>query len=63
MNEAIQKILTKYDIRSIDDSIRALREVMQQIALLRLLFWGFGEANFLKGLLSMVVQRCVFFLD
>jgi predicted nucleotidyltransferase component of viral defense system len=36
MNEAIRQILAKYDIRSLDDSIRALREIMQEIALLGL---------------------------
>jgi len=36
MNEAIRQILAKYEIRSLDDSLRALREVMQEIALLGL---------------------------
>jgi len=36
MNEAIRQILSKYEIRSLDDSIRALREIMQEIALLGL---------------------------
>ncbi|MBN1224748.1 MAG: nucleotidyl transferase AbiEii/AbiGii toxin family protein [Candidatus Aminicenantes bacterium] len=36
MNEAIHQILSKYEIRSLDDSIRALREIMQDIALLGL---------------------------
>ncbi len=36
MNEAIRQILAKYDIYSLDDSIRALREIMQEIALLGL---------------------------
>ena len=36
MNEAIRQILAKYEIRSLNDSLRALREVMQEIALLGL---------------------------
>lgn len=36
MNEAMRQILAKYEIRSLDDSIRALREIMQEIALLGL---------------------------
>ncbi len=36
MNEAIRHMLAKYEIRSSVDSIRALREVMQEIALLGL---------------------------
>jgi len=36
MNEAIRQILATYEIRSLDDSLRALREIMQEIALLGL---------------------------
>jgi predicted nucleotidyltransferase component of viral defense system len=36
MNEAIRQILANYEIRSVEDSLRALREVMQEIALLGL---------------------------
>jgi predicted nucleotidyltransferase component of viral defense system len=36
MNEVIRQILATYDIRSLDDSLKALREVMQEIALLGL---------------------------
>ena len=36
MNEAIRQILATYEIRSLEDSLRALREVMQEIALLGL---------------------------
>lgn len=36
MNEAIRQILAKYEIRSLGDSLQALREVMQEIALLGL---------------------------
>jgi predicted nucleotidyltransferase component of viral defense system len=36
MNEVIRQILATYDIRSMDDSLKALREVMQEIALLGL---------------------------
>ncbi|NTV80153.1 MAG: nucleotidyl transferase AbiEii/AbiGii toxin family protein [Candidatus Aminicenantes bacterium] len=50
MNEAIRQILDKYEIRSLDDSLRALREVMQEIALLGL--WRskfFEKAAFYGG--------------
>jgi len=36
MNEAVRQILAAYEIRSVEDSLRALREVMQEIALLGL---------------------------
>jgi len=36
MNEAIRQLLAAYEIRSVEDSLRALREVMQEIALLGL---------------------------
>jgi len=36
MNEAVRQILAAYEIRSVGDSLRALREVMQEIALLGL---------------------------
>ena len=36
MNEAIRQMLTAYEIRTVGDSLRALREVMQEIALLGL---------------------------
>ena len=50
MNEAIRQILATYEIRSLDDSLRALREVMQEIALLGL--WRskfFEKAAFYGG--------------
>jgi len=50
MNEAIRQILAKYEIRSLNDSLRALREVMQEIALLGL--WRskfFEKAAFYGG--------------
>ena len=36
MNEAIRQMLATYEIRSLGDSLRALREIMQEIALLGL---------------------------
>jgi len=36
MNEAIRQMLATYEIRTVGDSLRALREVMQEIALLGL---------------------------
>jgi len=50
MNEAIRQILSTYEIRSVEDSLRALREVMQEIALLGL--WRskfFEKAAFYGG--------------
>lgn len=50
MTETIRTILSKYKIRSLDDSIRALREIMQEIALLGL--WRskfFEKAAFYGG--------------
>jgi predicted nucleotidyltransferase component of viral defense system len=50
MNEAIRQILAAYEIRSLDDSLRALREVMQEVALLGL--WRskfFEKAAFYGG--------------
>ena len=32
MNEPIRQMLAAYEIRSLDDSLRALREIMQEIA-------------------------------
>lgn len=36
MNEAVRQMLSAYEIRSVGDSLRALREIMQEIALLGL---------------------------
>lgn len=36
MNEAVTRMLAKYEPKSVDDSIRALREIIQEIALLGL---------------------------
>jgi len=50
MNEAIRQMLATYEIRSLDDSLKALREVMQEIALLGL--WRskfFEKAAFYGG--------------
>jgi len=50
MNEAVRQILAAYEIRSVEDSLWALREVMQEIALLGL--WRskfFEKAAFYGG--------------
>ena len=50
MNEAIRQILAAYEVRSLEDSLRALREVMQEVALLGL--WRskfFEKAAFYGG--------------
>lgn len=58
MNEAIRQILATYEIRSLDDSLRALREVMQEIALLGL--WRskfFEKVAFYGGTALRVLYR------
>jgi len=50
MNEAVRQMLARHEIRSLDDSLRALREIMQEIALLGL--WRgkfFEKAAFFGG--------------
>jgi len=50
MNEAVRQMLATYEVRSVEDSLRALREVMQEIALLGL--WRskfFENAAFFGG--------------
>ncbi len=50
MNEALRQMLGSYEIRTLDDSLRALREIMQEIALLGL--WRgkfFEKAAFYGG--------------
>ncbi len=50
MNEAVRQMLATYEIRSVQDSLRALREIMQEIALLGL--WRskfFEKAAFYGG--------------
>jgi hypothetical protein len=36
MNEAVTRMLAKYETKSVDDSVRALREIIQEVALLGL---------------------------
>ncbi len=50
MNEAVRQMLASYEIRSVSDSLRALREIMQEIALFGL--WRgkfFEKAAFYGG--------------
>ena len=50
MNEAIRQMLSAYEIKSLEDSLRAHREIMQEIALLGL--WRgkfFEKAAFYGG--------------
>ncbi len=50
MNEAVRQMLAAYEVRSVQDSLWALREVMQEIALLGL--WRgkfFEKAAFYGG--------------
>ncbi len=58
MNEAVRQILATYEIRSVQDSLWALREVMQEIALLGL--WRgkfFEKAAFYGGTALRVLYR------
>ncbi|MCG2814402.1 MAG: nucleotidyl transferase AbiEii/AbiGii toxin family protein, partial [Candidatus Aminicenantes bacterium] len=60
MNEAIRQMLSKYDLITRDDYIRALREILQEIALLGL--WRskfFEKAAFYGG----TALRILFGLD
>ena len=52
MNEAIRQILSTYEIRRVEDSLRALREVMQEIALL-----GLWRSKFFEKAASMGARR------
>ena len=50
MNDAIFRMLDRYECQSVDDYVRALREIMQEIALLGL--WRskyFEKAAFYGG--------------
>ncbi|MGZ5468480.1 MAG: nucleotidyl transferase AbiEii/AbiGii toxin family protein [Candidatus Aminicenantales bacterium] len=49
MNEAIRQMLATYEIRALEDSLRALREVMQEIALLGLWRSKFFEKTAFYG--------------
>lgn len=49
MNEAIHQMLASYEIRSVGDSLRALREIMQEIALLGLWRSKFFERAAFSG--------------
>src|SRR6266702_4632825 len=43
MHEAVTRMLAKYEPKSVDDSVRALREIIQEVALLGLWRQGFFE--------------------
>ena len=50
MNEAVARMLNRYECQSVEDYVRALREIMQEIALLGL--WRskfFEKAAFYGG--------------
>ena len=49
MHEAISQMLSKYECRTTDDYIRALREIMQEIALLGLWRMKFFEKTAFYG--------------
>ena len=36
MHEAVTRMLARYEPKSVDDSVRALREIIQEVALLGL---------------------------
>ena len=49
MNEAVRQMLSSYDVRSVEESLRALREIMQEIALLGLWRSKFFEKGAFYG--------------
>jgi predicted nucleotidyltransferase component of viral defense system len=49
MNDAVRRMLAKYDMRSVDDTVRALREILQEIALLGLWRSRFFEHSAFYG--------------
>lgn len=49
MNEAVRQMLSAYDVRSVEESLRALREIMQEIALLGLWRSKFFEKGAFYG--------------
>lgn len=49
MNEAISRMLSRYDCRRVEDYVRALREILQEIALLGLWRSKFYERAALYG--------------
>ena len=58
MNDAIERMLAKYDIQSVDDTVRALREIIQETALLGL--WRarfFEHAAFYGGTALRILHR------
>ena len=60
MHEALTRMIAKYECNSLDDSIQALREIMQEIALLGL--WRskfFEKAAFYGG----TAMRVLYGLD
>ncbi|MFZ4860334.1 MAG: nucleotidyl transferase AbiEii/AbiGii toxin family protein, partial [Desulfuromonadaceae bacterium] len=44
MHEAVTRMLAKYESKSVDDSFRALREIIQEVALL-----GLWRAKFFEN--------------
>jgi len=54
MHEAVTRMLAKYEPRSVDDSVRALREIIQEVALL-----GLWRAKFSSTPRSTAVRPCV----
>lgn len=58
MHEAISQMLSKYECRAIDDYIRALREIVQEIALLGLWRMKFFErASFYGGTALRILYK------
>lgn len=49
MNEAVRQMLSAYDVRAVEESLRALREIMQEIALLGLWRSKFFEKGAFYG--------------
>ena len=66
MNEAIARMLHRYECQSVEDHVRALREIMQEIALLGLWRSKFFEKEvepFVKNPDALEVWSREFFQD
>jgi len=64
MHEAVTRMLAKYEPKSVDDSVRALREIIQEVALLGL--WRakfFEHAAFYGGTALRILYGLVRFSE
>ncbi len=54
MNEAVTRMLARYERRRVEDDVKALREILQEIALL-----GLWEAVFSRGRRFTAARRAI----